>query len=63
MKYLVAVLLVIAALLSVIFIRLGSLPPAYNQSTTDLIASNQRLEKAILSFSKQIEPITKRFSR
>ncbi len=63
MKYLNAVLIVIAALLFLIFVRLGTTSGAYGRDNKALIASNQQLEKTLSLFSKQIEPITKRFAR
>ena len=63
MKYLNAVLVVIAALLFLIFVRLGISSGVYRRDTQALIASNQQLEKTLSLFSKQIEPITKRFAR
>jgi hypothetical protein len=59
MKYLNAALTFVAILLIVICLRLAQI----GQGNKALIYSNQQLEKAITGFSRQIDPLVKRFGR
>jgi type II secretory pathway pseudopilin PulG len=73
MKSLNVILIIVAILLSAILLRLGTAFDglrqsqkeliAANQGQKELIAANQSLEKAVMNFSKQIDPIVKRFGR
>jgi len=60
MKYLNVVSTLIALLLLFILLELGG---SLKQDQKALIAADQSLEKSITSFSKQIDPIVKRFGR
>ena len=63
MKSLNVILVIIVILLSAILLRLGTAFDGFRQSQKELIAANQSLEKAVMNFSKQIDPIVKRFGR
>jgi DNA anti-recombination protein RmuC len=63
MKALSIILIIITMLLSFLLLRAGDVFSALEKSQKELIAADQSLEKAINNFSKQIDPIVKRFGR
>jgi DNA anti-recombination protein RmuC len=63
MKSLNIILIMIAVLLFFLLLHVGGAFSALKKSQKELITANQSLEKAINNFSKQIDPIVKRFGR
>jgi len=63
MKSLNIILIMIAVLLFFLLLRAGGAFSALEKSQKELIAANQSLEKSINNFSRQIDPIVKRFGR
>jgi hypothetical protein len=63
MKSLNTILTVIAILLFLLLLRLWVSANALVGSNKELIDANQNLERSVSNFSKQIDPIVKRFGR
>ncbi|GEM_PF-3787275 len=63
MKFLNIILIMIAVLLFFLLLRVGVAFTVLEKSQKELITADQSLEKAINNFSKQIDPIVKRFGR
>lgn len=61
MKYLNAVLIIIAGLLLLIFLKLDHLDKAVQESNRTLISSNQQLGNSIDGFRQLLEPVVKRY--
>jgi hypothetical protein len=63
MKSLNTILTVIAILLFLLLLRLWVSANALVGSNKELIDANQNLERSVSNFSRQINPIVKRFGR